>query len=319
MQRSSLAPVLSATRKRDSCWITSRLRPTWPARRPRPAARFSASTAAATRRFGRRRPPSPRCRRRGRGTAASGGRPSCTSDELSPCRLGRRSSCPSRSRRRHLAAPACGPARARASADARSACAPTASPASASCASGAARVAAVSSSAEPARRLRPAQLRRAARRRLPPPPPPPPRPRGPRRVPARLPQAFPRRLPAAQGPLRHPAAREPLRPLALLTPPRAAQARAPLRARSARRSAVLLQPSLASFAFMLDREEACDLALRQLQPRGVLESAGRRLKAKVEELPPALGEPAREFLVGQAPQILGLSQRGSPPCSRTSS
>ena len=42
-----------------------------------------------------------------------------------------------------------------------------------------------------------------------------------------------------------------------------------------------------------------DLALRELQPRGVLERARRRLEAQVEQLLPRVGEPVLELVVGQ--------------------
>src|SRR5262249_49459152 len=54
---------------------------------------------------------------------------------------------------------------------------------------------------------------------------------------------------------------------------------------------VLLQPlALSRLSFGSDREDASDLALRELQPRAVLERTRRRLEAQVEQLLPPIGE-----------------------------
>ena len=44
-----------------------------------------------------------------------------------------------------------------------------------------------------------------------------------------------------------------------------------------------------------------DLALGELQPRRVLERAGDRLEAQVEQLPPPLREPIAQLVVAQIP------------------
>ena len=115
MHRISRAPVLSATRSRTPAGSRSLLRDHFAPRAPRRGASSSSSRAGASRRCGRRRRPWPRSPRRARGTSSSGGRPSCTSGAPSRCRPGRRSSCPSRSRRRRRGAPGAGRARAPAS------------------------------------------------------------------------------------------------------------------------------------------------------------------------------------------------------------
>src|SRR3954468_235616 len=80
MQRISRAPVLSATRSRDSCWITS------PPGALRRDASSSTSRAGASRRCVRGRRPWPSSARRARGTWPSGERPSCSADAPSRCR-----------------------------------------------------------------------------------------------------------------------------------------------------------------------------------------------------------------------------------------
>ena len=50
---------------------------------------------------------------------------------------------------------------------------------------------------------------------------------------------------------------------------------------------------------MLHRQNASDLTLRELQPRGVLERARCCLEAEVEQLLPRVGEPVLELVVGQ--------------------
>src|SRR6266508_2099842 len=66
------------------------------------------------------------------------------------------------------------------------------------------------------------------------------------------------------------------------------------------------------------RQDARDLAFRELQARGVLERAGRRLEAEVEQLLTPLCELVLKLVVGHVPQ-LSSSQRDPPPVSRTSS
>ncbi len=63
---------------------------------------------------------------------------------------------------------------------------------------------------------------------------------------------------------------------------------------------------------VLDREDAGDLPLRQSNPRAVLERAGGRLEAQVEQLAPSLPELCVELLVAQGTQLLS-SQRDQPP------
>src|SRR5665213_3112183 len=96
MQSTSLAPELSATRSRDSCWIIS------PAPALRPAASASAWTGAGSRSPGPGRPPWPCCPdrgRRGAWCAAPSSRsgdgvpvPPRTPPRWRPCR--RRRQCP---------------------------------------------------------------------------------------------------------------------------------------------------------------------------------------------------------------------------------
>src|SRR6185312_3921971 len=71
----------------------------------------------------------------------------------------------------------------------------------------------------------------------------------------------------------------------------------------------------ACFTFDADGQDACDLALGVLQPRGVLEGARRRLEAQVEQLLARVGQAVLQLLVGQVAQ-LSSSQRDPPPSSR---
>ena len=66
------------------------------------------------------------------------------------------------------------------------------------------------------------------------------------------------------------------------------------------------------FALGLDGQDPRDLALRQLQARAVLERAGHRLEAEVEELLPAFGQPVVELVVRQISNSLGLVKRAQP-------
>src|SRR5207253_10416776 len=64
-------------------------------------------------------------------------------------------------------------------------------------------------------------------------------------------------------------------------------------------------------AFVHDRQDARDLALRNLQARRVLERTGDRLEAQVEQLVPPLREPVLELVVGQLPQFRCARQKSS--------
>src|SRR5262249_23743545 len=142
----------------------------------------------------------------------------------------------------------------------------------------------------------------------------PPRPR------ARRPQALRRRAgpqlapPAPAPPLRPPRARARAQPLQAPRPPPPRELPLP---RSRRVSRCLLPlRSLPQSTLVLDGQDARDLALCQAQPRAVLERAGRRLEAQVEELLTRLGHLLLELLVAELPQ-LSSSQRDPPPASRT--
>src|SRR5579864_8064918 len=83
--------------------------------------------------------------------------------------------------------------------------------------------------------------------------------------------------------------------------------------------AVTFVPFFSAIAsFVLDRKNPCDFPLRQLQAGRVLECAGRRLKAQVEELLPRLGEALGQLVVRQVAQV-SSSQRCHSPGARTSS
>src|SRR5206468_1219449 len=120
-------------------------------------------------------------------------------------------------------------------------------------------------------RQRPPQqpLRRPAQCLTPercPTPPRPPRQRRRRQPQARPPRRSPRQQPRArQRPLRQPP--RPLRPSSSFPPS-------------------LALDLLPRIAFLLNRQDARDLALGELQPRRVLERPRRRLEAEVEQLLP---------------------------------
>src|SRR5439155_19865514 len=69
----------------------------------------------------------------------------------------------------------------------------------------------------------------------------------------------------------------------------------------------------------LNGQDPRDLALRQLQARRVLERAGDRLEAQVEELLPPLGQAVVQLVVGQLAEFTRPSQRAQPLSSRLSS
>src|SRR5439155_18555657 len=52
-----------------------------------------------------------------------------------------------------------------------------------------------------------------------------------------------------------------------------------------------------AFAHVADGQDSCDLALGQLQARGVLQRARDALEAQVEELLARLGQPVLQFFV----------------------
>src|SRR6266545_3589197 len=79
-----------------------------------------------------------------------------------------------------------------------------------------------------------------------------------------------------------------------------------------------LAPSQLRFALDAHREDARDLPLRELQPRAVLERARRGLEAQVEQLLPPVGQGVLQLVVAHVPQVPSF-QRDPPPASRTSS
>src|SRR5579884_271866 len=66
------------------------------------------------------------------------------------------------------------------------------------------------------------------------------------------------------------------------------------------------------------REDAGDLALRELQARAVLERPRRGLEAQVEELLARLGEPVLELVVRQVAQVPSPQRDHRPRATRTS-
>src|SRR5438094_261659 len=64
-------------------------------------------------------------------------------------------------------------------------------------------------------------------------------------------------------------------------------------------------------ALVANGQDARDLALRQLQASGVLERAGGRLEAKVEQLLPRLDEPVLQLVVGHVSVLVGLHSNSS--------
>src|SRR5262249_13633617 len=75
---------------------------------------------------------------------------------------------------------------------------------------------------------------------------------------------------------------------------------------------------LLGFAVVLHGQDAGDLALGELQPRGVLERAGGRLEAEVEQLLPRVGQPVLQLVVGQVTHVPSPQTDHHPRASRTS-
>src|SRR4029079_11127591 len=69
-----------------------------------------------------------------------------------------------------------------------------------------------------------------------------------------------------------------------------------------------------SFTLVLHGQDAGDLALRRAQPGAVLERAGVRLEAEVEELAPGLAHLLLELLVRHVTKV-SSSQRDQPPAA----
>src|SRR5918992_3265291 len=107
MHRTSLAPVLSATRTRDSCWIT------WPSPRSPRSATASSSTAVESPSAEPCLQPWPRSSRRGRAASRSGGPSSGTGGGPSGPPPRRPRSCPSGRRRPRRCGPSARRARSR--------------------------------------------------------------------------------------------------------------------------------------------------------------------------------------------------------------
>src|SRR6187200_1893421 len=81
-------------------------------------------------------------------------------------------------------------------------------------------------------------------------------------------------------------------------------------------SSAISSSHLLGGAFVLDRQDAGDLAPRMAQPRARVERAGGGLEANLEELLPALAELLLELVVRQRSQVVSF-QRDRPPASRT--